>query len=640
MERWRRFAEKYRYSLKRIQIIALAPELEWAIQGPLPYLTNAKDYRLQILKIMRRHPDFSSELAVLESKWSKDHQRQINRLIWSAAGKFFPVEMEIFLESKSLVLAEFLDAMVKRRDFSNNTYNDYVDVIVRQVYGKVPEKYREFAYECAGNGLSKKHLEESIEIVEKGPKKLSYIPEVKLDGSLIGLEGYQFEKMSSTDPMMFILGKKTFCCQSIDGHSRDCVLHGALSPFGAFVKIMKPESKDPWVAQSWTALTEDNEIIFDSIEYNQGNDTKAILDLYALAATSMLLQNPRIKRVLIGGTGNTPKDHSYPLQVKPEKGYSRIIGYKDAGYDSKISRYIIAEQGHLHPAYVEILKEQPKQPMDDIVIHPGTDSYMIPGKTARGLSMNGVARRDFFDQHPLTEDLLRRNELNPLLEEGFYGSERERYGEYFLTFEAVEHLVDLKIRPQIKHVYLYNNDLNSLYSTLQGIRLAEGEHILLGAFTGIHASAAYIERMDGQLYGVIVDPEYPTEDSPLSHTIRSAYAEIRIRTTQEKLQVDYFSCTTFLIKSLLYFAKHGRELILSMEKGATPSGLLKMAQKLDFAQLDQERLHEVVSVKKNLTLAQYIQQHRMEIGGVYWNAAAIRKKYGYFDRLESYLSTR
>ena len=84
---------------------------------------------------------------------------------------------------------------------------------------------------------------------------------------------------------MFLLGKKTSCCQSIDGHSKDCVLHGAMQPYGGFVRILKHGSRDPWVAQSWAALNEDNELVFDSIEHNAGHDPRIIMELYALAAT-------------------------------------------------------------------------------------------------------------------------------------------------------------------------------------------------------------------------------------------------------------------------------------------------------------------------------------------------------------------
>lgn len=675
IEFWRNFLEKYGFAKEKMQLLALSPAIEASINGAFtPYRIvqeriqkenlEAKPHELQqkmvdhyreeLLSVMRAHPHYSKELTQLNPR-NKIHQKQIRTLLWKAVGELLPTEKKIFLEKKQnskkkvnddeLLLIEFLNFFVSFRDFPTKKYNDIVDIVVRRIYGKIDEKYLDAAYEFVKYGISKTHFDEALDIIKKGPKKLSYIPNVKIEGSLIGQPPYLFETMSTVDPMIFILGKKTSCCQNIDGNGRDSVLHGATQPYGGFVRILKRGSADPWVAQSWVGLTEDNEILFDSIEYNKGHDPQVITELYSLAATAILLRNPKIKRVLFG---KAIKDQTYPLLQRPKEGYSRIIGYKNVGYDSKNERYILAEQGKLDVKKVELVKNldllsTPQEMTDDgLALIQGNDAYVNKGQKLQRLSLNAVDRIRFFEEHPKAQELLRNVKSNPLVEEGFYDNKNktgERFGEYFLPFKAVKKLVNLKIKGKTNckadHVVLVEKDPSELTDQLKNIKLKEGNNILIGYMDRADAVGAYIERIDGKLKCVVVDTKSSDENSPVCHCIRSAFPGIDLKVVKEDLQVDYDCSSTVLIQSLMYFAKHGKEMLGKMDEGKTPAALLKMAQRVGLESLSPETKDEIVSFKKGLTLGQYIQKHQVNIGGKTINAAAIRKKYHYFDQLEN-----
>jgi hypothetical protein len=678
IEAWRMCMENSHYSIKKMKLLNLAGDMEKRINSALTSYQKVKNrfsetedaatvhkeikkvYREEIIKRMSSLPEYKKKLQALKDPARrKTKPKEFNNLFWEACQTWFPLEMHKFLTTRNMKapigenkpVAEFLDALVLYRNIANKTYGDLLEIIIQQIYGNIDPKYHEFAYECAAGGILKTHLEEAIETLEKKPKKFSYIPQVKVEGSIIGKPAYVFETMSSKDPMIFILGKKTSCCQSIDGNSRECVLHGATQPYGGFVRIMKNESKDPWVAQSWVGLTEDNELVFDSIENNRGHDRQMILELYALAATAILLKNPKIKRVLFGSGGNTPQNHRFELLSKPLKGYSRIIGYSGIGYDSIHERFILGEQGKLEQKLVdmigtqELVTESQELTQDRITLIEGTDSYDRPGHRVRGLSLNALDRSIFFENHPKANIMLREISLNPLLEEGYYRSanDREKFGENFLPFAAIKELIEHRARTQttykLDHLLLYDNDLNGLTSHLQNIHLAEGQNIFIGWVEEIHATGAYVHKRDGQIQGMIVDPQTPTEDCTLVGCLRSVFPMIQLMITKENLQADLYSCSTFLIKSFMYFAKHGPKIFEKFE-GRTPTPLLKMAQKVNFETIGQEVMDEIVSFKKGLTLSQYIQMHQVKLADRMFNAAALRAKYRNFRRLESIISNK
>jgi hypothetical protein len=559
---------------------------------------------------------------------------------------------------KAKELFPLLDVIIQ---FQNIELLNYMDIIKRSVlniYGIVEEQNLSFALQCVKGGINPKHYQEALELTQISPKKWDYIPDVKITSD----SGYVLETMPFNDPMTAILGKVTSCCQSLDGDSRDCVLQGMSSHFGGFIKITRPASKgDPWIAQSWIGLAKrlDGKIeaVLDSIEHNRGHSQAVILDLFEKAAQEIIKQNPNISRVVFGGGGNTPKNHSYKPVEEPESGYTPIIGYAKGAYDSKKSRFLLANNTSPKGTW-QIGPRGPRISRGGFVLSSGTDTYANPGKKLRGVSLNVFARANFFAPLPKTEALLRGNNLNPVMEEGYYGDKklRERFGEYFLPFTAFRPLIDEKIMKRAKDptsgykvntIILVDNDESKLAHELKQVKLQDGENILVGFVTGIHAISTYIQNVHGEIRCLIIDPQDPSANHSAIHPcIQEAFPNARIATSLAYLQVDFYSCSTFLVKNFQAFAKNGAQILEHVFKDQAarsfavpaekmPPILLKMGQKVDFKILSDAAKNTIVSKKKGLTLKMYLKDHRQrfEENGKKFNLAAIEKKYNYFATL-------
>lgn len=231
---------------------------------------------------------------------------------------------------------------------------------------------------------------------------------------------------------------------------------------------------------------------------------------------------------------------------------------------------------------------------------------------------------------------MRLHPMNPLLEEGFYQSpdNRAHFGEFFIPFDAIKLIIKEKIENHLlyrpTHVILVDNDTVELRNQLKAISLDEGQNIMVGYIDGVHAIFAYIEMVEGKLRGVVVDSEHPGDDGQgIYSVIRGAFPGITLGHTKDSMQVDFYSCTTFMIKAMLEFAKDGRALTDEILSGQTPAQLFKLSQR----SIPPEQLDRIASKNKNLTLAQYLQQHNVVFDGKSYNAAALRKKYKYLHQL-------
>ena len=380
---------------------------------------------------------------------------------------------------------------------------------------------------------------------------------------------------------------------------------------------------------------------------------------------STLFPYTTLFRSLFGSGGNTPKKHNFPLQ---KGSYSRIIGYEDIGFDSIEKRYVLAEQGQLDPKRLEQVKSldhstllDPLLPKEDQwVATKSVDTYLRDGQKKESLALNHLDRNLFFETNSGVLEQLMKNKSNPLLEEGHYKS-RERYGEHFIPFPLINQIIQKSVVAKnhtdgynYNYLVMKSNNQEGLERKLRNCNLQDGENILLGHIEGLHAATAYIEKNDGKIKVFLADPESPAEESSsLYQAIKAIFPEAKMIRMTAKLQIDFYSCSTFFIKSMMYFAKHGRELfkkidhsdyldeqdgIFDLIASKTPAALLKMAQSDLITEgekpsqkhsivLPKEHFQEVVSGKKKTTLQQYLDKNRVKIGDTTYNVAAADAKY-------------
>jgi len=80
--------------------------------------------------------------------------------------------------------------------------------------------------------------------------------------------------------------------------------------------------------------------------------------------------------------------------------------------------------------------------------------------------------------------------------------------------------------------------------------------------SGIHSIPFYLRNEEGVIKCFIVDPEagvygYPDE---IIQRVRSVFPEADIILSSTTLQKDFYSCSTFAVKAVMYFVKHGQEI--------------------------------------------------------------------------------
>lgn len=152
-------------------------------------------------------------------------------------------------------------------------------------------------------------------------KKLDNLPSVehKLEGTAKNL---WLMKLPAGDPRGLILGKITNCCQSINGHSEECVIDGMTRPNnGFYVLVELPKGKEPkdikWesfekdgnkiLGQGYAWKSKTGNLTFDSWENLNPNANDIDVARNLVAFTDKLIEaDPSISRVTLGLGGKTP----------------------------------------------------------------------------------------------------------------------------------------------------------------------------------------------------------------------------------------------------------------------------------------------------------------------------------------------
>lgn len=295
----------------------------------------------------------------------------------------------------------------------------------------------------------------------------------------------------------------------------------------------------------------------------------------------------------------------------------------------------------------------------------GIDSYVNPGYKINQLALTAYQRELFFKERPNLAALLKRGVNNPLVEEGNYQTALDRsfQGEYYLNHEAITLLVEREIRTHqpkknglkydSKNIYILKNDMDNFGHILKNLELTNGQDAKFIYIDGIHSIPLYVRNVEGTIRCFIVDPESYGSGGEMKMLILSIFPSAEIVSSTAVLQKDYYSCSTFAIKALMYFVKHGSEIfpyidnLNNKKRKRDDSGemmpedlmpaLLKMIQ--GSLNLSEKSLATIVSNKQQLTLKDYFNKYAINLGEKSYNSAALAKKYKYFDKIHQYLTT-
>jgi hypothetical protein len=295
---------------------------------------------------------------------------------------------------------------------------------------------------------------------------------------------------------------------------------------------------------------------------------------------------------------------------------------------------------------------------EHFILTSGINTFLNKGKEVKTLALPKRLRDEFYKTHPLAIDLLKQCLLNPLVEEGSYKGKRDHEGELFFTYEFLALLVYHKIIMNPNKAYDKQNILVideeksqlGLKDTLQKLALdKDGDNAKILYISEIHARSLYLRNVKGQVMCFILDPE-PDGDTEIASIVADALPTARIIMNTTHLQVDYFSCGTFAIKALMYFAKQGDHFFDLIDKPKfltkraknmydlseehLPAPLWKLSQK---SKPEKQMAEQMVSQKRQLTLKSYHEVESVTFFKRPYNVSAIQKKYKYITQLERFL---
>ena len=672
ISKWRKYMEDNGSNPLRFKMLSFAPLIEFHCWRGVSHRPEAdrtpSNYRKLLINLFKDDQEFGKQilsvLTEMRSKRNRQNTRRLNDLLLLGLKKYFPTSMELIKERQGSKVLQRFDTLFplfcKMQDPFTLTYKEIALIATCELFGSIPIEYHQFALQAVKFGINKEALLKAIKIL-KEKEHFELIPEITMTtkkGDAFP-SNWRFEKINTKNPEIFYLGKQTGCCQNIGDHSSAVVVHGATSSYGGFYRIMDTsEGKVKYIAQSYVgiAIAPDHEkfggffeLVIDSIETPYKNLGPQVLSMYRKAAEQILSDNPMFIRVVFGAGGQTPEDHSFPLQDKPQDGYSPILGYKEGGYDSLEKRYILAEVNTAQAV-------QPNIDMDAVVIK-GTDTYVNKGKQQKDLVLHPHLRALFFKRHPQVLKQLQSDTHNPLIREG------KDWGEHFITADMLQQLLRrwfTQSRINIAWTCI-NNNLTQLEQWISNTDFSSNR-LLIGYVDGVHATCAYIqERSDGQQFCFIYDSE-GTSGVPdyFEKALSKRFPKLSYIYFDQKLQIDFYSCSTLTYKAMTYFAKHGETFFDLIEPKLTqlkkniyridlchlPGYFLKFAQmNITFTDgdrsvfqngalaLESKRKTEIVSSKR-LTFEDHVKANKVSGQGKQFNASALRLKYRLYEKLD------
>lgn len=295
----------------------------------------------------------------------------------------------------------------------------------------------------------------------------------------------------------------------------------------------------------------------------------------------------------------------------------------------------------------------------DCVIKEGFDIDLY--STQKDLVCKTKKQLRFRRRNPAVTKLLLENQDNPQLEQGNIsfddkGIRRDHLGELFITKDVAKAIIEKNIengKYKFNYFIALENNEGKLHDYLKDLKLNNGENCMILYIEDCHCFAAYITKISDDIKIYIFDTQ--TVDTIMTHEIYEAlenkFSDAFFYCNGVKLQRDFYSCTTIVLKFVSLMGKMGNLIIdnisdaSKLTKGIvsnrfyvkpeyTPPELLKFSQfKLEIKKSN-KAWDQIVSKKKNLTLRQYMDIYTKKENDKFINYAALLSKYKILRKVE------
>lgn len=215
--------------------------------------------------------------------------------------------------------------------------------------------------------------------IKESRKTKDNLPNIIIDGKTINIEekhaknkkaetkncgGYYLVKLPIDDPHAYFLGHITDCCQSIGGHSEQCVIDGLIHPNNGFYVLLQakhPTQESPisdnvinykdfrivgqgyaWLSKD-TQSTSENNLTYDSWENLNNQHDEMIVAMLRKFADQVTSPPSPIFRVTIGRGGKTPKEFSDNNLLENPEVMKEGEQYSDSYSQSLVGSFYITE---------------------------------------------------------------------------------------------------------------------------------------------------------------------------------------------------------------------------------------------------------------------------------------------------------
>jgi hypothetical protein len=267
-----------------------------------------------------------------------------------------------------------------------STLEQAKEIAARCKYSRIDED-KEFGILCNQYKISEKRFNKCLEYIQSGwPKK----EEDSIPKLIITHKKFTWSKLPVTDKCALILGDITDCCQSLGGHSDQCVKDAtSLSDNGLY--ILQDGKKIIGQAYLWRSKT--GNICLDSIEcLNNSISGSELHILLTEFAQKLLNKHSDIKRVTIGTGGKTPKNLFPKISIVETMRQGTLYG--DAKNQYCIARTIIPLTAAQQEAKSKLLESSSQTTCDclDYFLEHVVDTTNIIDELHRILAKNNQFR--------------------------------------------------------------------------------------------------------------------------------------------------------------------------------------------------------------------------------------------------------
>ena len=161
----------------------------------------------------------------------------------------------------------------------------------------------ELAETLLDNGVAEKYFDETFAFIQeyeaKHPDvKKRYIPELNIDGTEIGHDGYVLETLPQGDYRNLWMGQFVNCCMHLGNQGRNLAIAMFKEPFAAAYVIKNQQDDIVAAMHSW--LSKDGNMVFNSWQ-PKTSDHNFLRDSFIKAAADQAIEKaPKVNRVVMG----------------------------------------------------------------------------------------------------------------------------------------------------------------------------------------------------------------------------------------------------------------------------------------------------------------------------------------------------